>query len=159
ATDASMVSRNDKEPPKCLVVVPEEAEIVRHAFGLYLEKRSIAAVRDYLKVVTDRQWDTSRTKYLLQNETYIGNYVFGQWRKDGAHEAILEPEIWQAVQQTLGQQGSRRQRNEKGAAYYLRGLVRCPHCGCAYTHHYVRRGERTIRYYACLKDMKRTVRC
>lgn len=90
-----------KEPPKRLVLNPEQAEIVRFAFDLFLTRRKVAAVRDYLNSVTGRHYTSTSAKYLLQNEVYVGNYIFGDWRKDDAHPAIVDKEVWLMVQAIL----------------------------------------------------------
>ncbi len=132
-TESLGFHEGDKEPPKRLVPHTADAEIVAQAYDLFLEKRTIAAVREYLKVVTDRQWTTTKVKELLTKELYKGDYVFGQWRNNGSQPALVSVEVWQAVQDALGSQGSRPAQSEDDFPYYLRGRVLCPHCGCSHT--------------------------
>lgn len=115
-----------------MIPEPDQAEIVRYAFDLFLTNRKIAAVRDYLYSVTGRRNTSTTAKYLLQNEVYAGNYVFGDWRKDEAHPAIVDKEVWQAVQGILEDRMNNRVRREPisdAFTYYLRRRVFCPHCG------------------------------
>lgn len=155
---------SSKEPPKRLVPDADQAEIVRHAFNLYLEKRTLAAVRSYLLTVTDRKWVTTIVKNLLMNEVYLGVLAFGEWRKDDAHEPIVEKETFEQVQQALGQFSPRAASGDDDFAYYLRGRVRCPHCGCPYTHLSVNRSsakrpKNRIHYYVCSKANKGKSEC
>src|SRR5205085_8113805 len=49
----------DKEPPKRFVPIPAEAETVVLAYNLFLDKRSIAPVREFLRATTGRNWTTN----------------------------------------------------------------------------------------------------
>lgn len=152
-------SRSDKEPPKRLVIDENEAEVVRFAYKLFLGKRTISAVREYLKQTTSRQWTSFTAKYLLTNVVYIGVQEFGQWRNDNAHEAILDGETWQKVQELI--QASKRTNTRAARSntytYYLRGLVKCPHCGCSYTNSFAKGGD--VFYYECHHGKKKITNC
>ncbi len=154
------VSANGKEPPKRLVCDPENAEIVRFCFDLFVEKRKIASVRNHLAAITGQNWTTTKTKHLLTNEVYIGNYLFGESRKDGAHPAIVDAEIWQIAQSILDAAATCRTSREPISdvyTYYLRGLVICPHCKCVFTNSVAKGGA--VRYYECLYHAKRKTKC
>jgi len=156
-TDAGGFTRGDKEPPKRLVVHAEEAEIVRYAYDLYREKHSLAVVRDYLKTVTGRPWTTTNTKRLLSNEVFLGVQVFGEWRNEQAHEAIIERQTWETVQASLASKAGCRPPRTDAYTYYLRGLIYCPHCGCSYSLYSAKSGK--VRYYSCLHNQKRKTCC
>jgi recombinase/recombinase-like zinc beta ribbon protein len=156
--DAVDQGGDDKQPPKRLVIHEEEAQIVRRAFTLFLETGSLAAVRDYLKEVTVRQWTSSKVTYLLRNVKYKGVQKHGAWRNEEGHEAIVSPEIWEAVQKLLPVQSGRSPRQD-AFRYFLRDRIRCPHCDCAYTCASVPRKGKYIRYYICSKDNKSLTTC
>ena len=154
------VSANGKEPPKRLVCDVENAEIVRFCFDLFVEKRKIASVRNHLAAVTGQNWTTTKTRHLLTNEVYIGNYLFGELRKDGAHQAIVAAETWQETQDILESAANCRTSREpisNAYTYYLRGLVTCPHCKCVFTNSVAKGGA--VRYYECLYHAKRKTNC
>lgn len=155
--EGAVVSKGDKEPPKRLIVHPEEADIVRFAYRLFLEKRKIAAVRDYLRSVTPREWTTDTTKRVLTNEVYLGIQVFGQWRNETAHEAIVDRETWDKVNALIQTGGQPRPVQCTDYTFYLRGLIVCPHCGCNYSPYSAKSGE--VRYYSCLHSQKRRSQC
>ncbi len=158
-THTPVLHSSDKEPPKRLVIDEEQAEIVRFAFDLFLDRGTIAAVRDYLKGVTSRNWTTFTTKYLLRNPVYLGVLEFGNWRNDSAHPAIIDNETWEAVQERLEASPHKHSRApiSDSYTYYLRGLVVCPHCGCSYTNGAAKGGK--VRYYQCLHDSKSMRKC
>ena len=95
-----------------LVVVQEEAKIVRKIFSLYLEENGI-------KTVTGKsEWSTSTIDRMLSNEKYMGNlllqktctpdFLTGKQKKncgeqsmflvENAHEPIVSKEIFEDVQ-------------------------------------------------------------
>jgi len=157
ANDAIGFHKPDREPPKRLVAHPDQAPILRRAYDLFLECRSQAAVREYLTAVAPRKWTTTAVKRLLTNVAYKGVFQFGDWRKEDAWTPVVDPEIWEAVQDALGQPGRRSGRAETADdyVYHLRDRVVCPHCGCPCTqasHH----GKTTrVHYYVCQNANRR----
>ena len=67
-----------KGPDGVLQVVPEEAEIVRKIFDLYIQGNGVRKIKRYLeehgiKTVTgESEWSTSTIDQMLSNEKYIG---------------------------------------------------------------------------------------
>ena len=118
-----------KGPDGVLRVVPEEAEIVRLIFGLYVQGNGVRKIKRYLeehgiKTVTGKsEWSTSTIDRMLSNEKYIGqvlmqksytpDFLTGkQVKNDGqldmylvedAHEAIIDRETFDRVQKMKGQ--------------------------------------------------------
>ena len=118
-----------KGPDGVLQVVPEEAEIVRKIFNLYVQGNGVRKIKRYLeehgiKTVTGkREWSTSTIDRMLSNEKYIGqvlmqksytpDFLTGkQVKNDGqldmylvedAHEAIIDRETFDRVQKMKGQ--------------------------------------------------------
>ena len=70
-----------KGPDGVLRVVPEEAEIVRKIFDLYVQGNGVRKIKRYLeehgiKTVTGkREWSTSTIDRMLSNEKYIGQVL------------------------------------------------------------------------------------
>ncbi len=153
-------SKPDKEPPKRFVVHPDEAPFVVQAFNIFLETKSTEKVRQYLAGVTTRTWSLDNVALLLRNEVYRGFLIFGQWRNERSHEAIITDEIWNAVQE----QRAQTLRSSKAdpvdtASFYLRGIVHCSHCGVRMTpaNHHGRAS--TVRYYECTANTKLKKSC
>ena len=112
-----------------LKVVPEEAEVVRKIFELYLQGNGVRKIKRYLeehgiKTVTGKVvWSTSTIDRMLSNEKYIGqvlmqktytpDFLTGKQVKnkgqlamylvEDAHEPIIDKETFEKVQQMKGQ--------------------------------------------------------
>jgi len=105
-----------------LVVNQPEAETVRNICRCYLELKSVRLLKDDL----DRRGIHSKVRIwksgprgggsfsrgalyeLLANPIYIGEIRHKQERLAGQHEAIVERELWEKVQQLLHERGARR---------------------------------------------------
>ena len=105
-------------------IVPEEAEIVRKIFSLYLAGYGVRKIKRYLeengiKTVTGKsEWSTSTIDRMLSNEKYMGNlllqktctpdFLTGKQKKncgeqsmflvENAHEPIVSKEIFEDAQ-------------------------------------------------------------
>jgi site-specific DNA recombinase len=102
-----------------LVIVPGEAEIVRGMFQRYLELRSVHLLQKELEAKGVR----SRTRllkdgrtlgglvlgrgaiaHMLKNPLYVGQVRYQSELHQGQHEAIIDSELFQAVQAALVEQ-------------------------------------------------------
>ena len=150
---------------KKLVVNENEAEQVREIFALYLERSSLL---DTVRELDRRGWVTklyvtkkgiqrgglpitkTRLHHLLTNVTYVGKIAYKTEVHEGEHVGIVDPDVFERVQETLatnGAAGSAEKRNKHGAL--LRGLLRCASCNCGMTHTFTVKGQRRYRYYVC----------
>jgi site-specific DNA recombinase len=154
-----------------LVVNAKEAVRVRAIFALYLERGSLERVVEELgrRGWVNKRWQIrqgrlrggrpfTRTSLhqLLTNVSYRGQVRHKAEVHAGEHEAIVEPELWQRVQELLcqnGRTGGAPVRNRFGAL--LKGLLHCVPCGCPMTPtHTTRNGTTRYRYYACLNSRR-----
>lgn len=129
-----------------------DAETVCRIFRDYLAGVGMAAIARQLGLegVRTRRGnppDNRFVEYVLTNPVYIGkirwskdgksNYqrggdVSGSYLTDGHFPAIVEPELWDAVQEKLEQSKAGRvkyARREQPVDWMLKGLVRCSSCG------------------------------
>ena len=108
-----------KGPDGMLQIVPEEAEIVRMIFDLYVQGNGVRKIKKHLeqgiKTVTGKsKWSTSTIDRMLSNEkyggqvlmqkTYTPDFLTGKKEKDrrqlemylveNAHEPIIDREIF-----------------------------------------------------------------
>ena len=116
-----------------LVIVPEEAEVVRLIFRLYLEGMSVAGIKRHLEgkgILTAtglNKWNEATIYQMLSNEKYMGDALLqktytadfltkkklknnGEVRQyyiTDDHEAIIPREIFHAVQQEMRRRAER----------------------------------------------------
>ena len=104
---------------RTLLVNEDEAETVRHIFSRYLEIGSVHALQRELTcqgiVSKLRTFSTGRTSggqpfsrgalfHLLRNQIYLGKIVHKEQVFEGAHEAIVAPDLFERVQAWLDAQ-------------------------------------------------------
>ena len=118
-----------KGPDGVLQIIPEEAEIVRKIFDLYIQGNGVRKIKKYLeshgiKTVTGKtEWSTSTIDRMLSNEKYVGqvlmqktytpDFLTGKQVKntgqkemylvENAHEPIIDQETFDKVQKMKGQ--------------------------------------------------------
>ena len=154
-----------------LVVNEEEAILVRAIFDLYLQHQAMPAVVRELEAGgwVNKRWQTraghesggdpfSKTglRRLPTKVLYAGKVRYMDEVHDGQQPAIVDPSVFQRVQEIL--QGNARSggapvRNKFGAL--LKGLLRCVPCGCAMTPAHSTKGDRRNRYYTCTAAQKK----
>ena len=123
---------------RALTVNPAEAEQVRDIYRRYLRLRSANAVRDELARdgLRSKAWvsrtgrhmggvpfNTGSLFHLLQSRVYLGEIVHKGERHPGAHEAIIEPELFEAVQAQLAANTRERKGRQKTAVLPLTGKL------------------------------------
>lgn len=119
-----------KVEPKKVVVVPEEAKMVKYAFDTFLATHSVSQTKvifnkkygDFLKEKEKRSngrdgFTDQRMRYLLRNKNYIGNKTYPQ---------IIEVPTFEAVQDVLNERAGGKPRKYD---YIFRGLLKCGYCG------------------------------
>jgi len=140
-------------------VVPEEAEIVRKIFDLYLAGNGFCKIariltNDGIKSYTGKAWNKSTLGEIISNVTYTGNlHLQKTYREnhmtkktmrnkgekplyivEGNHEPIISQEIFNKAQEirkvkAVGKSGKR-----NGPAYPFTGLIYCGECGHLFKH-------------------------
>jgi len=112
--------RYDKESSS-LVVVPEQAEVVKEIFRLYLEEKMTP------QKISDRfgfSGDRAITQ-ILRRKSLTGCIVYNGEEYPGNHEAIIPLGVWEEAQEEL----ERRSVHRTASNYLLSGLVCCGECG------------------------------
>jgi site-specific DNA recombinase len=135
-----------------LVVVPEEAEIIRRIFSDYLSGMgTMAIVKKYDAL--GYKFSKNGIAGILRNEkvrgdmllqkSFVENHItkrkvknvgqLPQYLVEGSHEAIVEPEIFDAVQAEIARRAEHFNPNAQASrAYPLTGLIQCGKCGATY---------------------------
>ena len=122
---------------KKLVIVPEEARLVRRIFQRYIEIQSPKVIAAELNAEgfttkSGKPWNTAAIYRILNNHTYFGEVNYKNKEiHEGAHDAIINEETWLRTREILKandpiKDPSRRTRRD----IPLRGIIRCGHCGC-----------------------------
>ncbi|MFV0435159.1 MAG: recombinase family protein [Leucobacter sp.] len=146
----------------------ERAPLVKWAFTAYASGNySLAQLRTELtrrglkSVPTpkraSRPLGLSSVHRMLQNPYYKGDVVYRGVRYDGAHERLIEPEVWYQVQTVLrahALSGVRAQKHD----HYLKGTLYCGRCRQRMTIiHAKNRHGKIYPYFICLgRNNKRT---
>lgn len=130
--------RRDKET-KEIYIVPEEAEVVRMIFQMYLQGKSLGQIKAYLesndiKTINGRSvWDKSTIKGILINEKYVGDVIFQKtYREDciskkskinrgevdrylimDNHPAIIDRETFNLVRKEMVRRSSKRRSSDR----------------------------------------------
>src|SRR5438093_5053900 len=133
---------------KKILVVPAEAEAVRTIFARYLQLGSVRLLAEDLdrrgirskprrhstgRTVGGRRFGVGALAHLLKNRFYIGEVVYRGEVHRGEHEPILDPTMFEAVQEKLAANAVDRQVRLKGSPAILtrrifddRGHRMCP---------------------------------
>ncbi|MBT4040235.1 MAG: recombinase family protein [Rhodospirillales bacterium] len=146
---------------KKLVVNEQEAQTARSLFNLYLE---LGSIRD-LKKEADRRGIRTKVRstgektgggkpftrghlqQLLRNPIYIGLIAHKGETFDGMHDAIINQETWDAVQEMLaGKAPARKSPTNQYSRSLLAGLL-FDETGDRLTPSHARKGDRAYRYY------------
>lgn len=109
----------------------DEAVIVRELFNRYRAGESLQGLAEDMVsrgVRTHRgtvRWTASRIGDILRNPVYRGRVVHGDEDYPGEHFALIDAELWRAVQKRLNERAAEPKRRR----YHLSGLMRCGACG------------------------------
>lgn len=130
--------RRDKET-KEIYIVPEEAEVVKLIFQMYLQGKSLDQIKAYLesneiKTINGKSvWDKSTIKGILINEKYVGDVIFQKtYREDciskkskinrgevdrylimDNHPAIIDRETFNLVRKEMVRRSSKRRSSDR----------------------------------------------
>jgi len=151
-----------------LVPVPEEAERVRAIMRRYIASISANQLIGELEAEGIRTKVQQRTSgphrggipfqrgslfHLLANPIYRGMIVHKGKVYEGEHEAIVDEELWNAVQARLQQKAPRRKRKSNDPQdAMLRGLLTDPE-GRPMVPTYTKKGTRRYAYYETRKNL------
>ncbi|MEC0231163.1 recombinase family protein [Paenibacillus alba] len=126
-----------------LVIVEEEAELIRIVFRKYLEGIGVTKIaREMNQISSGKQggkWDSKRVRTIISNPTYAGYNHFKpeHWPEDqriireGMHQAIISREDYTKAQQYV-QRRTTGHMSKRSFEYAYSGIVRCSLCGANY---------------------------
>lgn len=151
---------------KKMVIIPEEAEIIKFVFEQYLKGHGIVAIEKMINR------DRSTIKQWLQNKVYAGYNVFGATRTNkstfkqvknpdpskiievkGDWEPIISLDTWQKVADIMTKNRELRMRNIEKTSYLLAGLL-VHTCGEKFRGNSGRKGTYYYRCKGCNRSIK-----
>lgn len=140
-------------------VVPEEAEIVRKIFDLYLAGNGFCKIarlltNEGIKSYTGKAWNKSTLGEIISNVNYTGNlHLQKTYREnhmtkktmrnkgekplyivEGNHEPIISQEIFDKAQEIRKAKAVGKSGKRNGPAYPFTGLIYCGECGHLFKH-------------------------
>jgi len=144
-----------------LVIVPEEADIVRRIYAEYMDGRSLLQIKRGLEAdgilngAGNAKWHESNIKQILSNEKYIGdallqktytvntlekkrvtnNGIVPKYYVEGSHEAVIARDVFLRVQAEIARRANiltDGKRRTYSSRYALSCRVFCGHCGDIY---------------------------
>lgn len=151
---------------KKMIIIPEEAEIIKFVFEQYLKGHGIVAIEKMINR------DRSTIKQWLQNKVYAGYNIFGVTRTNkstfkqvknpnpneiieakGDWEAIVNLETWQKVADIMIKNRELRMKNIEKTSYLLAGLL-FHSCGEKFRGSAGRKGSYYYRCTGCNRCIK-----
>ena len=124
-----------------LEIVPEEAEVVKIMYNMYLEGKGPRAIVTELNRMgippkKNPVWEIASVKKILANPIYMGKIRWqskssGDALYDGRHEAIISEEIFNAVQDRKENHPLAKVSDYKTVKNYFHGILYCENCGKA----------------------------
>lgn len=144
-----------------LVIVPEEAAVVKRIYAEYLDGASFLQIKkgleedEILNGAHNKKWYESNIKQILTNEKYIGdallqktytvsilekkrvanNGIAPKYYVEGSHEAIIDRDVFLRVQAEIARRANILTDGKKriySSRYALSSMVVCGHCGDIY---------------------------
>ncbi|RFU71442.1 recombinase family protein [Peribacillus saganii] len=134
---------------KELHIKPETAKVVKRIYDMYLHERkgfltiAKALNEEGISSPTGKEWWNRTIKLILSNPAYKGttvwNRIEGSQKKrpkkdmeewviqEGTHEAIIEPKVWDLVQEKL--ESKSLPSRAHSSPHLLSGILKCPKCG------------------------------
>ena len=142
-----------------LVIVPDQADKVRHIFRRFLEVGSCTVLARELQANgiftrTGKPIDKKYLYRLLNNRHYLGEIVHKGECHAGEHAAIIDREVWDKVHAILQESPRKRAaRTRADTPALLKGLLFGPD-GAAFSPTHTRKVGRLYRYYVSQTVLK-----
>jgi len=158
---------------KKLVINPDEAYQITTIFNLYLKHKSINAVAREINgwgwtiklwktkagsLSGGRKFTSTNLNGLLRNPIYIGKVRYKGDAFEGEHLPIVDPEIFEKVQQQLTKNRTCNNADKRRRLHVLlRGILVCGTCGSPMMYTYTMQNKgRKYCYYLCRKRHQKT---
>jgi len=147
---------------KKLAIHPEESEIVKTIYNIYIESKSLSAV---IKELNDSNIKNRQHKnfanpgvtYILRNVIYTGQIKYSDKLYPGKHDAIITQDTFDKAQ-TCHQKNKKKYKLYKN--YLFPGIIRCEKCGSIMTPSFVNKHSKKGKlkryfYYRCTSTFQK----
>ena len=136
-----------KKGQKVQTIDPNEANIVRDIFTMFVRKNSpitrIARILNERKVPTKENttWQTTGLKRIIMNPVYIGKVRYSTkdddnyFEADGHHEPIISNELFYLAQEKIKNNARAKRTKHPKENNYFCGFLICEKCNSKYTTH------------------------
>lgn len=147
-----------------LLINEEESEVVKIIYKRFIETESCRKVADELNKAGHRTkaskskggklFNPNCVRNILLNVQYKGYVKHGNNLYKGEHEAIIDEETWDKVQEIFKSNDAHRKRYATRSPAMLKGLLTCRVCDCGMVPTSGNNHGLTYRYYACNNHLK-----
>lgn len=146
---------NDK-----MVINPEQAEIVKLIFDLYVNKGygstkiALFLNNNNIPSAVSGQWAHYTVSRILKNVKYIGKIYYAGNVYDGIHQPIIDNETFELAQKYMKERTWKREyRGSNFPKFLFLGLLRCGECGKVFRVHPNTKSnskrKNSLYYYIC----------
>lgn len=143
-----------KNPDSTRSIEETDAAIVRDIFSLYAKDEG--SIKTLLEMITEKgyknrgkKWSNGSLRRLLSNRIYVGEYKFKDMKIQGKIPPIVDPVLFDKVQEKL-KRNRRKAKNLEAKERYLLSKLRCAECGGMMMGESVnKKNGKTYRYYKC----------
>ena len=147
-----------------LVIDPATAHIVQEAFQLYANGETVA---DICRMFNTKGYRTAKGvefnrnsfKAMFKNERYIGIYKYRDIRIEDGIPAIIDKDLFEAVQRRLTKNSEAPARGKAKVDYLLAGKLFCGHCGNSMNGESGTSKTKTVHNYYTCYSRKRNHTC
>jgi hypothetical protein len=151
-----------------LLINEEEAKLVKFIYERFIETESCTLIVDELnrhgyrsklrpnakgKKGGEKLYDRKAVRRILENHHYKGYITHKGAVYKGQHEAIINEEIWEKVQEIL-LKNQKTKHQKKSSPYPLKGLLKCGSCGMTMTPTACNNHGLKYRYYTCSNHIR-----
>jgi site-specific DNA recombinase len=149
--------------PQTDALIPDQAEaaVITRVFDLYTRRRlGTRAIANQLneqglRTRRGKPWSGRTIQIMLTNRGYLGETSFRDITVADAHDAIIDPDVFDLAGRILAERGDTIGRRAANPSDYdLTGLIICPQCGRKYIGTNATGRNRTYRSYTCFSRQR-----
>lgn len=165
-----------------LVIVEEEAAVIRRIYDMYISGMGCTAIAKVLneegiRTWCGNEWKPTRLLELMANEKYMGDSMMGKsvtvdgiqmdnmdgqygkrYYMEGTHEGIVSRETWELAQQIREQRRNKKITGSKKPVYPFTSMIECGCCGKHYQHKVNNSGKKWRNdIWACATQLRKGV--